>query len=271
MKRQALGFGMAVAMSSLLILSAVESEASAAPAADATPKTADGRPSLSGLWGGGMPLAFEARKSEDGSIKFGFKGGKPPAALVNPGPKSAPQYKPEFQAKLKGMQAGNLNRQDAVFSCGDPGLPRVGAPQQIVQEANQVVFLYAGFSGMVFRVIPTDGRPPHDTDPSNYGVGAGRWDGDTLVVETGNLSTDTWMGGDGYFHSDKMRVIERFRRVGETLEYNVTVEDPEVLAQPWVKPKLVLTKASMPLEEPYPCDAEKAASAADDGPRQLLQ
>lgn len=287
MKRQVSGWGVAAAMSCLFILPAVsESAASAEPAAPAgsadaaksalaarpTPKTAQGKPDLTGLWKGSMPFEFETEKTSNGSVTFGLKGGKPSPEVIASlmGKKDGPKYKPEYQAKLKGLQSGNLNRLDAAFSCGDPGLPRIGPPEQIVQTPSQVIFLYEQISGMVFRVIPLDGRPPRDTDPSYYGVGVGHWDGNTLVVETGNFSTDTWMGGEGYFHSEKMRVTERFQRVGDTLKYNVQVDDPEVLTAPWIKPELVLTKGDKALEEPFPCDAAAAASAADQGPRQLL-
>jgi hypothetical protein len=89
------------------------------------------------------------------------------------------------------------------------------------------------------------------------GDSIGRFEGaDTFVVEVTNFNDDTWLGSDGYFHSEKMRVIERFTRKGDVLTYQATVEDPEVLATPWVQNarplKLSTNKADALLEAP-PC------------------
>jgi len=227
-----------------------------------TLKMPDGKPDLNGLWfgyTGSMPIEFEATKS-GGSITSGGKkaSAKASAAAMASAFKptaNPPQYKPEAQARLKEMQAGNLNRLDKVFLCGQPGLPRIGAPDQIIHTADQVVFLNADINGMVFRVVPIGGKH-RDTDASYYGTGVAHWEGDTLVVETRNLSTDTWLGEEGFFHSEQLRIIERFRRVGDTIEYNVTADDPGVLTQPWIKPARILKKIDRPLEEPYPCDFE---------------
>jgi hypothetical protein len=67
---------------------------------------------------------------------------------------------------------------------------------------------------------------------------AGR--GDTLVLDSIGFSDETWLGRGGYFHSDKMRVVEKFTRTGNQMLYEVTVEDPEVLVEPWVMPSRML-------------------------------
>ena len=64
----------------------------------------------------------------------------------------------------------------------------------------------------------------------------GRWEGDTLVIDSIAFIDTTWMGRGGFFHSDRMHVVERFTRQGDALLYDVTVEDPEVLVEPWVFP-----------------------------------
>ena len=105
---------------------------------------------------------------------------------------------------------------DPAFYCKPQGIPRMGPPNQIIQTPGQVVFLY--LQGNTFRVIPTDGRPHRaDTDSSYLGDSVGRWEGETLVVEVKNFNDDTWLVSDGYFHTEKMKVIERFRREGDTL------------------------------------------------------
>jgi len=65
------------------------------------------------------------------------------------------------------------------------------------------------------------------------GDSIGRFDGDTLVVDVTNFNDDTWLGSDGYFHTEKMHVVERLTRKGDVLTYMATVEDPDVLAKPW--------------------------------------
>ena len=68
------------------------------------------------------------------------------------------------------------------------------------------------------------------------GYTVGRWEGDTLVLDSIGFSDETWLGRGGYFHSDQMRVVEKFTRTGNQMLYEVTVEDPEVLVEPWVMP-----------------------------------
>ena len=99
-----------------------------------------------------------------------------------------------------------------------------------------MLFFYEEMSGDTYRIIPTDGRT-HDefSDPSFKGDSIGWWEGDTLVVEAVNFVEDTWFGEYGYFHTPDMVVTERFWPVGDQMAYQVTVEDPNVLTQPWTQ------------------------------------
>ena len=143
----------------------------------------------------------------------------------------------------------NADRCVMGFNAGPPITPG-GYNQnvQIFQTPNEVVLL----TEMVHtvRVIPIDGRPQIDDDRLSQwsGVSRGRWEGDTLVVETANFNTDrNWRGTTTDLH-----LVERFRRVDEgTLEYEFTVTDPETWAEPWTV-NLPMVRNDLPLFE-YAC------------------
>ena len=185
----------------------------------------------------------------DASGRRGVKSDVPGALPSAP----APSYKPEFQAKVKHL-SDNESKLDPVFYCDRPGTPRIGSPRRIIQLPNEMVFLYEDISGDPYRVIPTDGRPHRkDPNPSYYGDAVGRWEGDTLVVESTNFVEDSWFGEEGYFHSDAMKVTERFWRAGDNLAYQVSVADPKVLTAPWTMPVRVVKPTTEALEESPKC------------------
>jgi hypothetical protein len=138
----------------------------------------------------------------------------------------------------EGLEAFNdvWNHIDPTSRCVFPGVPRVNSspyPMQIVQLPNQVIFLYEYMHN--FRVIYTDGRrTPDDWEPSLLGHSFGRWEGDTLVIETKNLTGRTWLDDHGNRHSDALRVTERWTRVSANqLRYEETIDDPKFYTRPW--------------------------------------
>jgi hypothetical protein len=122
-----------------------------------------------------------------------------------------------------------------------------------------VIFLYEGGESSIntFRVIPTDDRAHDpDADPSYLGDSVGRWEGDTFVVDAVNFTDRTWLAQDGKFHIDAMHVTERLTRTGNTLKYEVTVDDPKVFTRPWIMNSRTLKLNTDPkafLEENPPC------------------
>src|SRR5262245_29206801 len=68
------------------------------------------------------------------------------------------------------------------------------------------------------------------------GYTVGHWEGDTLVLDAISFVDTTWLGRGGFFHSEQMHVVEKFTRQGDVILYDVTVEDPEVLVEPWCCP-----------------------------------
>ncbi|HUA18009.1 MAG TPA: hypothetical protein VMU80_28085 [Bryobacteraceae bacterium] len=153
-----------------------------------------------------------------------------------------PLYKPENWDKVQELDMWT-NKYDPVMTCQPLGIPREGPPRRIYQTDHDVTFLYyggdAGGGYGEYRVIPTDGRQhgkEAQFDITYMGDTVGRWDGDTLVLDSVAFTDQTWFGRGGFFHSDQMHVVERFKREGDAVLYDVTVEDPEVLAAPYVYP-----------------------------------
>ena len=199
-----------------------------------TPHLADGHPDLNGVWhhyfGGLVSKVDDKSFSLDFGKAFGAGASGP-----RPTPDPVPEYKSQYVAKVQRLN-DNQVKEDGTLHCRPPGIPRLGPPQQIVMTPKQAVFLYADITGNQWRVISLDGRG-HGTDPdadSTYnGDSVGHWEGDTLVVDVTRLSDDTWLGDNGLFHSSKLHVIERLKRLGDTIQYQMTAEDPQVLAKPW--------------------------------------
>lgn len=197
--------------------------------------------------------------------------GAKPAAAPAPAGKDFPKYKPEFLAKVADLSKRQVEM-DTVLQCHPPGVPRIGPPHKIMQNARELVFLYDDVSGAFFRLVPTDGRPHRKDLPESYlGDSIGRWEGDTLVVETVNFNEETWLTDNGAFHTANMKVIERFRRVGDTIEYQAVVHDPDVLAEPWAVRPQVLWVSEHEMEEPILCKDQDLKHVVDgthhDNPR----
>jgi hypothetical protein len=238
-------------------------------AAKPTPRLPGGRPDLNGTWDrlGGIEFVRPQRLA-DGSVCIlacGPRGGGPPGPAPGTAPApSFPRYKPEFLAKVKDL-SDRQTQTDTSLRCQPIGVPRIGPPGKIVQSAREVVFLYDDINGSFFRIIPTDGRAHRKGLPASYlGDAIGRWEKDTLVVETVNFNDETWLTDNGAFHTTGLKVIERLRRVGDTIEYQAVAEDPAVLAEPWVTRPRTLWLTDQELEESPRCE-DRDMSLVTDG------
>lgn len=228
-------------------------------------KRINGHPDLSGIWTYSIDLPGGAiRQTVDGktTIQIADRSGRQPARVEVPGAltpfAATPSYKPELQNKVKETYEKQTSL-DTTFACGRPGVPRLGPPRKIVQLPDEIIFLYEEVSGDVYRIVPTDGRKhPTNTDASFNGDAVARWEGDVLVVDTVNFVDDTWFGELGYFHSDAMKVTERLWRFGDQLAYQVIVDDPKVLAQPWVQAPRLIKPSTEPLIETPVCIEDDA-------------
>jgi len=143
-------------------------------------------------------------------------------------------YQPWAAAKKKENYENWLSR-DPEVKCYLPGIPRatyMPYPFQILQTHNNDILMayeYASAS-RVIKMGKTE-PPPVDTW---MGQSTGRWDGDTLVVDTIGFNDQTWFDRAGNFHSEALHVTERFtRKSPDVLDYQVTIEDPKVFTHPW--------------------------------------
>ena len=220
----------------------------------ATPRLADGKPDLTGNWTGNNKF-FIWRYGNRRCAPEQLEGCSPAwnqttdfefEAASRYGP-NRPLYKPEHWDEVVYNDMWT-NRNDPIMTCQPMGIPRQGAPGRIFATPTDVTLIYGnggdgggGYSD--FRIIGTDGVKPTEQQlqVTKYtGHSYGRWEGDTLVIESIGIEPRTWLARGGFFHGDNMKVTERFTRKGDQMLYEVTVEDPDVLLQPWKLSPLLL-------------------------------
>ena len=197
------------------------------------PRTASGKVDFSGIW----QKAYVPDMTKDGKDQKGMP---------------EPPFTPWGANEWKAYDAAEG---DYTGACLPFGLSRsVNAPNpfQIVQNAGYVAFLFEVNNW--FHVVPTDGRDiSKDPNPQWFGHSVGRWDGDTLVVETRGFNGWTRLDTIGHPHSDQLHLTQTFKRTdADHIAYTVTVDDPVFYTRPW-KNERVLTKQKGELIE-YSCE-----------------
>ena len=191
------------------------------------PRTPDGKPDFSGLWVAGTggvsaPVAGAAELA--------------PEFLDIAANRQEPlPLRPWALELVKARQADN-GRGNPDGRCLPLGMVRMHShpyPRKILQLPGLLVFLYE--KNVDYRQIFTDGRPlPSDPNPSFNGYSTGRWDRDTLVVQTIGFRDDLWLDGAGNPLTEAAKVTERFRRPDfGHLEIEVRVDDPKAYTAPW--------------------------------------
>jgi len=196
------------------------------------PKTADGKPDLSGIWDYTGSLGFRGRPQEPppGSpphatfwnIELNFKDGLP--------------FTP-WAAELRKKRMDENSKDNPDASCLPLGIMQLhthSQPKKILQTKDLIVIINEANAGL--RQIFMDGRPapPKDAQPWWFGYSRGKWDGDTLVVETTNLRDGGWLDVNGAPLTDEATVTERIRRPNfGNLEIDVTIDDPKAYTKPW--------------------------------------
>ena len=201
-------------------------------------------PNLNGLWQSLTEANWDiqAHAAQAGPPQFGALYAEPAGPGIVEG--SEIPYQPWALAKKKDNFAKRLTRVntdgvrleplDPEAKCYMPGIPRANYmpfPFQIIQGDKTIIMAYEFANAS--RIIPLDHAEKAPVD-SYMGWSAGRWDGDTLVVDVSGFNDKTWFDRAGNFHSDALHVVERWTPAGpDVLQYEATIEDPKVFTRPW--------------------------------------
>jgi hypothetical protein len=175
-------------------------------------------------------------------------------------PNEDPPFQPWAEALFKERNLENLRRDpdsgpDPTERCIPPGIPRTmfqPFPWEIVQARDRVIMIFEYQS--LIRQIFTDGRGhPKDLEPTYMGNSIGKFEGDTLVIDTIGFNDKTWLDPMGLPHSDALHVVERLRRVDhDTLVDEYTIDDPKAYTKPWTTQRTFILKPDWQIQE-YVC------------------
>jgi len=213
-------------------------------------------PDFNGVWeaGGGGRGGGAARGDGAGAAGRGRAGGPAGPALT-----------PEYAAKRKALQdaAREDNETANCLPQGMPGIMGQPYPMEFLLTPGQVTIVIEAYQQV--RHIYTDGRSlPADPDPKFHGSSVGRWEGDTLVVETVGFSPLTQLAANTP-HSDKMRIGERFKLAdADTMTIETTITDPEALTSPFTSTRTLRRHRDWTLAE-YICEENNRNSVDQSG------
>jgi hypothetical protein len=206
----------------------------AAPA----PRTSDGKPDLTGIWGLSCPVgtAVDSGFSGQPNVYCATEVAVPPEfANIGQSLKDGLPYQPWAAELVKRTRAANRPN-DPMTRCLPPGIVRLHVfPlfRKMVQVPGLIVILNE--QNASYRQIFTDGRPlPADPNPAWNGYSSGKWEGDTLVVQTTGFRDGLWLDTGDSPLTDAARITERFQRVNYgTLKIRLTIDDPKAYTKPW--------------------------------------
>jgi hypothetical protein len=181
-----------------------------------------------------------------------------------------PSFTPEYAAKLAEFQAATARGEiedGPSANCVPNGMPSIMTqpyPIEFLFTPGKVTILIEAYAQ--WRQIFTDGREhPEDPDLTFNGHSIGHWEGGTLVVDTVGFTTDTAIGNQGQRHSERMRIVERFRLAEpDRLEVQTTIHDEEALTKPWTRTASYGRHRDWTLAE-YVCQQNNRNFTTDDG------
>ena len=213
--------------------------AATAAAQSVIPRAANGKPDFSGRWEG--PFI------QDMSKDLRNQKGAGEIPLTDWGKE---KMATQIDVSVHCLPTGYVRTTNAPF------------PLEIVQRPGRIIFLYEINNN--FHIVFTDGREhPKDWEPTWAGHSVGKWDGDTLVVDTVGLTDKSWLDRAGHPHSDALHIVERIRRVDkETLEIDLTFDDVKAYTKPWKGRKLYTHRPGWEITEYVCADIFKKPAAA---------
>jgi hypothetical protein len=227
-----------IALAAVFVVAAIPAVGQAQ--ASKAPRTANGKPNLSGIWQAVNTANWdlEAHAARPGLVvALGAVGAEPGGlSVVEEG--TIPYLAAALAQRTENFQ--NRLTADPEIKCYLPGVPRatyMPYPFQIFQSDKTIAIVYE-YDGAFRNIYLKDpGAAPND---SWMGQSVGHWEGNTLVVDVTGLDERTWLDRAGNYHSDALHVVERYTPLGpDTLTYEATIEDPKVFSRLW--------KISMPL------------------------
>ena len=196
-------------------------------------RTPDGQPNLQGLWEAPMAGGLGNIEGRRDNVDAESQTGSPTSLVVDPPGGVIP-----YQPWARKQKAENVARYiDPYTHCLPITAPRIMASprtRQIAQYPGYLTIVNES-GGHPFRVVYLDGRPHLPPDLKLWrGDSSGRWEGETLVIETTNLTGLAWFGAGGDFFSDALKITERLIMVdADTIDYTATIDDPKVVTRPW--------------------------------------
>jgi len=226
------------------------------------PRAFDGKPDLSGVWHVESESLEEKRRLFGPTVGVLSVPGMEPTTVSKYGMDILVDYTPgavvmtpEAEAIFERRRQGKeLSPTERCLPAGVPRATLLSEVHKIVQAPGLIIVMHELDGGMS-RQIYTDGRPlPTDPNPSWLGFSVGRWDGDTLVVESIGFNDKTWLDGRGHPHSEAMRLTEKYRRrdVGH-LDVEITVDDSKSYDKPFTIKVTHLLQADTDILE-YVCN-----------------
>ena len=180
-----------------------------------TPRAADGKPDLSGIWKGPGGGGYDRNIARDLSPR---------------------DIQPWAEA-LYQQRVRDMGRDAPRATCLPDPFPyyHITDLARFIQTPTLIAILYQGSTNSIYRTIFTDGRElPKDPNPTWLGYSVGHWEGDTLVVNTAGFNDKSWLDVEGHPHTEALRITERYRRrdFGH-MDLDMTIDDPKAFTRPF--------------------------------------
>lgn len=222
------------------------------PPSGPAPRTADGKPDFSGVWE--RPYTPDMSiTSRDGKTQVADQSlPDEPSKDPNAPKKKALPFTARGKTEWEAYDAANG---DYTGACMPFGLIRsVNSPDPLQIMQNQKYFGELWEQNTWFHIVRLNGTHPKSLTPSWFGDSIGKWDGDTLVIDTIGFNDRTRLDTIGHPHSDKMHVTEKYTRpdLGH-IDYEITIDDPAIFTKPWKNTRVFTLRPDWEIME-YSCE-----------------